>query len=655
MMQKSPRTRLRMGVGLCALSAALCQTVPALAEDAQDLGKMVVSANRTATPISMVGSSVSVVTSEEMEKQQNTTALEALKETPSITSWAFGGRGTSSDIMVRGLPSNNVMVMIDGMVMTTAASTSPTFDLDLVSSGQIDSIEFLRGSQSTLYGSNASTGVISINTKTGKNMTEPFAGSTTMETGTYNTYKLSSSAMGRVDDFYYGLTVHGATSDGFDGTNGNRSNGGDKDGWRNQGLNVKLGADVIKNVGVLDLLNVETSGYMQTALTEVDSNQTDVDQSVRNAARSGRIAVNADTFQGVLSNTASVARSETRVDYFNAGGNRNNSSGWYDGDRTLYTYQATVNPVEDHVAVFGVERRRDHMQTVKIDSKTMLNDGYFANYQISFLDKTLILAAGARQEDNDKFGDYTTYRFTSAYRIPEWGTRLHASYGTSFSAPTLSQLYYPAQAPGYQTVGNPDLKPEESRNIDFGIDQDLFDKRLKVESTAFKTNIDNMISYWYTIPGDSKSSRFFNVSSVRSIGLENSVTGRLDKEWSGKLSYTYAQSRDNTRGLPLTRSPHDFGSARLTYAPLAVEGLETYAKTNFQSRSNYMVGSNQNTATATHLGGFATFDLGASYQINDWAKAFGRVENILDKDYVTSNRGYASPGRAGYVGLTLNY
>ena len=240
----SSRTRLRTGVALLALTAALAQATPALAEDTENLGKLVVSANRTATPINTVGSSVSVITGEEMEERQNYSVLDTLEETNSITHYGYTNRSlSSSDIMVRGLPGGNtVLITIDGVSMSTPGSLlGRTFDIGSMPADAVESVEFLRGSQSALYGSNAVSGVIAVNTKTGKNSTKPMKGSLTLESGTYNTYKSVMNAYGRIDDVYYGVTMSGLTTDGFNYSDLKGTGATDeKDGYRNQAMNYRI-------------------------------------------------------------------------------------------------------------------------------------------------------------------------------------------------------------------------------------------------------------------------------------------------------------------------------------------------------------------------------------------------------------------------------
>ncbi len=261
------------------------------------------------------------------------------------------------------------------------------------------------------------------------------------------------------------------------------------------------------------------------------------------------------------------------------------------------------------------------------------------------LDKKLTLTAGARQEDNQRVKKHNTYRATVGYYIPESGTRLHTSYGTGFYAPNLGQMYYP------NNVGNEDLQPEKSRSFDIGVDQSVIKNKVDVGTTFFRTNVNDMIAYIndakYITAGNTSGSHYVNLASVCSEGIENTVTLHPSHELTITGAHTYARARDNTTDGVIQRSPRNTGSVRVTYAPDEVEGLSVWGKARAASWSK--------TSNTAFVGGYTVVDFGSSYQVTDWAKVYGRVENLFDHHYYTASPGYATAGRGGYVGPTLTY
>jgi len=618
-----------LGAGLLALAAA----APALADEAQDLGKLVISADRTATPVAQTGSTVTVITAEDIAKKQAVTALDVIREVPGISSYGNGGMGKLTSLSIRGMGDAYIKILVDGMDVSDVSGAASSYDLTHLLADDIERIEVLRGNQSTLYGSSAIGGVISITTKSGKGSGKAIGGDGGFEWGSYGTARGHVNARGESGGVYYSAGLSGLTTQGFD-VSPIGTDTGESDGYKNRSANLRVGSDLITDLGILDRLNVEALGSTIEAHTEYDGNATsDNDRDIRSVQRSGKVSVSADLFDGLLANTVSAAQSRIRRDYY-TNEKRNN---YFDSEITKYEYTGTLKPLDHHTVVFGADHERQHMQTYSVSPQEITNDGYFANYQIGLLDDTLTLTAGARQDDHSAFGDTTTHRATAAYRIPDWGTRLHASYGTGFRAPSLYQLYEP-------TYGNPNLKAEESRGYDIGVEQSFLDDRLVIDTTFFNTRLNNAITY------DFATSKYAQTASARVFGQETSVTAQVSDEVSVTAGHTWMQARDNTTGQVLATRPHHQGNLRVAYAPEEVKGLDTWAKARFATWSY----DSANASSKPFVGGYTVVDIGASYAITDWANVYGRIENIADKDYHTKGW-YAESGRAGYVGMRMKF
>ena len=608
--------------------------------------QVVVSANRVETPVSQVGSAVSVITAEEIEKSGATTALDALKDIPGTSISANGGIGTTTYLYMRGMGYKNILVLVDGIDIRDTSTSNGSPDMTNLLASDIERIEVLRGNQSTLYGSRAMGGVISITTKSGRTATKPLAGGVNVEAGSYRTLNTNANAYGRSGNVYYSGSVAGFSTGGFDISKIDA--GRENDGYNNKSANLRIGADVARNVGALDLLNVEGMvRSLQDHLQYDASGPRDANQLQRSTQDNGKFAVNADMFDGLLSNTFDATFSSTERDMY-ADEKRLSSNSFYDGTIAKYEYQGTLHPLEDHVAVFGVDRTREHIRTDG-QATAVTNDGYYANYQIGFLDKRLTLTAGVRTDDHQTFGDHTTYRGTAAYHIPSTDTRFHTSYGTGFRAPSLYELYAPTTVydmgwgPIAYVIGNANLKPEESRGYDFGVEQSFLGGRINGDVTFFNNRMSNEIAYLDSSVG------YVNLSSSRAFGVESSLAARITDEVKLTGNYTYTQPRDNSTGNVSAGQPHHEGTLRVAYAPAEVQGLEVWGRGRFSTwrYDSYRTGS-------PYVGGWAVWDVGASYRLTDWASVYGRVENLFDKDYYTKGY-YATPGLSGYAGVRMTF
>jgi vitamin B12 transporter len=125
---------------------------------------VLVTAAGTPQTVDEVSKAVSVVTSEEIDRRDEYSLAEALRTVPGLRVQQLGGPGTFTGIQMRGLRTSDTAILVDGLRLRDAASiqgdaTSFIEELFAVNS---DRIEVVRGSGSSLYGTNAIGGVVNI-------------------------------------------------------------------------------------------------------------------------------------------------------------------------------------------------------------------------------------------------------------------------------------------------------------------------------------------------------------------------------------------------------------------------------------------------------------------------------------------------------------
>lgn len=638
------------GLGCCIVLAGL----PALADDAGNIEQVVISANRVATAADQVGSSVTVIEAKDLEAKQAVTLQDALQDIPGLYVYESGSAAYKTNIKLRGFDSGRIAIIIDGVKIDNQASGMYDRPINQLQASDIERIEVLRGNQSSLYGSDAIGGAILITTKSGRDTKGLLEGEAGAEVGSFVTRRGTLNVRGHYQDVYYKAALSDYVTHGYDMTDFDSGSKGssEADGSKNYAYNFKVGADVLRDAGALDLLNLEGSFGLFRGSAEYDSRggEAGLDPLMRQDTRTGRLAATADLFDGMLSNLFAVERMTAHIvpthDRSNATGTYKSGSTTYAqtshywGDTTKYEYQGTFRPVENQTLVFGADQTRDHYLTHGyVSTKTpnqggaLINSSFFSDYSVALLDKRLSLSLGGRLDEHDTYGDHTTWRTTASYRIPSTGTRFHTSYGTGYKAPILAQLYHP-------TAGNLDLKPEESTGYDAGVEQKLLDRRLTLDVTWFKTNMTNEIEKVGSIGG-----KYYNVGSSRHMGVESSATWAIDREWDVSLSHTYELSRDNSTDTVLEEAPRHSLSVRVDYKPAAVEGLSTWVRARANSGSY---------SDSSWSGAYTVWSFGSDYAINPAVDVYGRVENLFDKDYTTMY-GYTASPVAAYAGVRLKF
>ncbi len=627
----------------------LCIPSHAYAQQNTKLEDVVVSANRVAVSANKVGSSVTVITAKDLEKKQAATLEDVLKDVPGLYVYGNGNSRNNTNIKLRGYDSGRLLILIDGVKIDNQASQMYDRPFNHLQAADIERVEVLRGSQSALYGSDAVGGVISITTKSGKNSDKILEGVASAEIGSNVDRRASLTAWGRYGDVYYKASGSGNASHGHDIRPMVSPN--ESDGSKSVNYNIKIGADAVKDWGVLDLLNVEGSYNQVRGDAEYDTStsSSDSDGYQKQRTETALIKLNAKMFDGLLDNTLTASRMDAEV---TVRSNRHSTSApsRYWGDLQRYEYQGVLQPLDGHVFVFGADQERDHYRShVRSTRETasLVNSSVFGDYSIDLLDKKLTLGAGVRGYFHDSFGDHTTYRASASYNISETGTRIHGSYATGFKAPTLKQTMYNrdiAVGDGHSAT----IDPEESRGYDFGVEQTVLDDRLVMDVTVFNTRLKNAIE----TDGShgSGNTYYVNIGSVRNMGVETSLDFDVTDEWQVGATYTYTQSRDNGTGLQMEEMPVHQGSVRVSYAPHEVSGLDTWVRMNAAGRSFDTVRGQGRVA----LSGYATFDLGANYEIDKTFSVYGRVENLFDEEYC-QKAGFENAGIAAYAGVRAKF
>jgi vitamin B12 transporter len=266
----------------------------------------------------------------------------------------------------------------------------------------------------------------------------------------------------------------------------------------------------------------------------------------------------------------------------------------------------------------------------------------FFQQQLRFFDR-LFMAAGVRVEDNSVFGTSVTERGSLSYLIKAWGTRLRGSAGSGFRAPTFNELFFPGFA-------NADLEPEESFGYDVGVDQKLWDNRIRLGLTYFDTRYKNLIACCVFLPGPPFVITG-NIGRARSTGIEFTSEVDLLDNLTAAVSYTYTDTENIVTDRPLPREPRHRWNVRLAWQP--IPRLSLFGEVLTRSRQYESIGDTYNRGnTRVDLGG--TYRLLNRYALLRALDVTARVQNVLDEGY-SEVRGFPALGINALVGLRASF
>src|SRR3984893_11720191 len=168
------------------------------------LPETVISATALPTPSEQVASSVTVITEEQIQRDQRRTLPDLLATVPGLNVIQTGGPGGQTSLFMRGTNADHVKVLIDGIEVNDPSQPKRQFDFGPLTTDDIERVEILRGPQSGLYGADAIGGVINIITKSGQG---PAQWQASAEGGSFETFNQTAGVRGSTEQFHYSANV----------------------------------------------------------------------------------------------------------------------------------------------------------------------------------------------------------------------------------------------------------------------------------------------------------------------------------------------------------------------------------------------------------------------------------------------------------------
>jgi outer membrane cobalamin receptor len=605
---------------------------------------VVVTATRTLVPSEDSGSDVSVLSGGQLEVMQPVAANDAMRFLPGAVVNTAGQRGGIASLFVRGGDSTYNKVIVDGV---TVNEPGGTFDFGTLPLTQADRMEFVRGAQSTLYGTDAMTSVVQVWTRTGSTpVPELRFGADGGNFGTANGY---ASLAGAHRSFDYNLFA-----DQFN-THGQGINDSYSDSLQGANVGMALNDEAALRVRIRHS-NSHTGipgewDFNGDPLMPPDPSEWSQYNNILGSVELAVAAPNGwrhrlTAFDYLYRyNELNVNGDPNRVDDFASHEvDRINRVGFeYQGDYSERSWAHTTfgYRVENENGFVGdVNYGQTHGQR--------LNNDFYVQQQLTLGRLTAI--AGGRFVHNSAFGNTGVPRVALTLLALRGGdifsgTRLRFSYSTGFKEPRLEETY---AGPPYSDA-NPGLKPERVRAFEAGVAQDLFKGRYVFSATYFNNLFHDQINY------EEKDlvkfiGEYLNVNKAFAQGAEIGLQAKLTSRLLLNTAYTYTSTEilDNpapidsqyNAGQPLLRRPKHSAVTTLSYlgnrrgANLGGSFIGRRPDDDFLGFQIH------------HAAGYARVDLGGWYAINSRITAYVNVENALNDHYNEV---------VGYPALTANF
>ncbi|MFA0012614.1 TonB-dependent receptor [Vibrio lentus] len=585
------------------------------AQEASTDETMVVTANRFEQPLSDVIASTTVVSKQEIEETQAKSLVDVLKRVPGVEVSQSGGRGHSASVFMRGYNSDQVLFLVDGVRIDSAAGG---INFNHIPVGIIERVEVIRGSGGALYGSDAVAGVINVITASGSStestMISVGAGSDAQKEANFSTTRNLSN----------GGTLK--LAGGFDETEGYDIKDpatGLNYGYESQNLFVSYSQPI-------------NEAFSGSASVRWFDSLTEYDSGGKNYGYSENLSVTAALdYKG--DNLSSTLRANQQaienLDYSQAQGKDNaGTKKKIDLTNLQFLNQYYIN---ENVSVgAGADWRREKLDDDALSygspdalaGESRDTTGVYASSELRFGDIQIV--GSVRNDKHDTYDNHTTWSLGTRYYLTEKHS-LRAAAGTSFKAPSYSDL-----------TTNSDLKPEEAENREIGYtgEFDLF----KLDVTAYDNEVDNLI-IWY------EGSPFWYPQNVdaKLKGLE--ITGNFDTWFIHHTVVAEFKDHKDSAGNKLAKRADE------NYKWLMDASYEDFDVNLTYTYTGDRAGNPKETTDPDNiLPSVSLWDVSVGYWISPELVVRGRVDNLTNEKYQTT-LGYNAPERRYFANLAYQF
>lgn len=563
--------------------------------------------NLVVTPSRMVEAlddslaAVSVITRADIELSVAEDLYELLRLQPGIDIVRSGGAGSQTSIFMRGSNSNHILVLIDGIRVSSA--NTGAYVWEQLPLNQIERVEIVRGPRGSLYGSDSIGGVIQVFTRSNP---EPYARVTG---GSYGTGEFEGGFGFRGENTQISVNAGYRDVDGFSAQNPKGfSYDPDDDGYRNTNLGIRGSTQAGDGNWQYSFLGLDSK-------SEFDQGLSDTKQYVASLGFEGRFSPD---WNYQLLGGYTREKLDSDFGFYVTG---------FNTKRYEFSWQNQYNSGNNGTLGFGANYYQENGESPNAWNESRNNTGVFANYDHHF--ENLHVQAGGRYDDNSRFGGRFTGQIALGYDLGEdW--QIIGSYGSAFRGPNLNEQYSPGF--GGLFAGNPDLDPESSNSGELGLRWHSAGLGT-FQVSSYITKVDDLIAF------NGELYQAINIDKARLKGIELEYS--LSRAgWLLNANATFQSAEDRSTGEPLLRRPDQKGSVSLN---------RSFINGSWLGLEWFYSGKRQDFGGIT-LDSYNLLNLRAGWVFKPSWRLELRGENLTDETYEPAY-GFNAAGRSWFIAL----
>ncbi len=627
------------------------------------LDDVVVTATKFPIKTSSTGKVITVITQQQLEQNGGKDLAQILTEQAGVfISGANSNLGKDKSIYLRGASTQHTLITVDGVPLYDPSGIGNNFDIRNISINLIERVEILKGSQSTLYGSDAIAGVINIITKKSGNSAKPITANVVASFGTNNT--LNTNAGININqkniNYYAGYSVQ--KTDGINETISSNPNA-DKDGYQQTSFQTGLNFKASKNIAINPYLRyTNNKGDLDQGafVDELDYTYTQksLQAGVKNELHFGKTQLN------VLYNYNTIDREYIDDSTKSQNGYDKFSKGTYKGIEHFIDVFTNFHLSKKTTLTTGVDYRMSN------SNQNYLSIGFFGPYKSSYSSDSLKqnqlawyaalnfnnnkgfnLELGTRFNRHSVYGNNMVFNFNPSYQVND-DVKVFANFSSGYKTPSLYQLF--------SEYGNKNLKPEISLNAEIGLQHLFDDKKIKAQLVLFSRSIKDVHFFYFN--SSTFQAQYINQDKQKDYGVEFEASFNLSKNTILKTYYTAVDGNINTKKANgkdtsynnLLRRPKN--SLGINLSTKIGKNISVTTNLNwFGPRSDAYFNSSTFKTDYVTLTSYALLDVYVEYAFSKMnLKAFVNARNITNTSF-TEISGYNTLGRNIYGGFRINF
>lgn len=626
-------TTLILAGFLCSLSIQAQTTQIA---DTLELSSVIVTASKIPTTLRETTKPVIIIDQEIIAKSSGKDLAQLLSEQSGIlVNGAYSNPGKDKALYIQGASTKYTLFLVDGLAVNDPNGLGGASDLRNFSLDNIERIEVVKGSMSTLYGTDAIAGVVNIITKKPESKNVQVNG--TGAYGSFGSYKGAFGISGSQEGGSYSINVSREGSDGISEAEDQNDDGNfDDDGFERTAINVKSSISAISGLDITPYFNY--TGF-----------EGDYD--------SGSFTDGPQTYESTFLNPGIQASYISGAFKLDAGYNYTSSKQVFNGTFGVSEFTGKLQNLD----VFGTYSFNENIvtlvganyQEMKIGGEANAvenpSSDVFSPY-ITALIKGLNGfngEVGLRLNNHSEYGNNSTASFSVSFEIIE-EIRLLGSLGSGFRAPTVSELFGAFGA-------NPNLEPEESVYFNIGAETYSLENRLKTSINYFNRSIDNVILYLSPdgyINRDNQEDQGIEISTSYIINEKISLNGNYNY-LTGELTSKSTSGETTTSNNLLRRPKHSLGLG-VTATP--VDELTVTIQGNYiGERTDIFFNNVDFSSSEVTLSAHPLVNFYSEYRVLEGdASIFIDLKNILDTEY-TEAYGFNTLGFTAKFGARFKF